>query len=406
MRRSGAAIVDYFATSGWLLYPLVLFLLPNSWQLAGVGPETWIALVYLVLFAASSMLYGRPIGPLDWAVAIPAPVLLFAGIYSVGVLARGDLADAVRLLSWLAVMLLGSQLFRLDWLRLRLWRLWAATAASTALVVLLARPIPMPEVVGIFAWEHRTVLAYYLVGGLLSAVHLQSVADRRGERACAAVAATIITVALVVSLARGAWIAAFVGYVLLYRAKLGRLVKVAVLFLPVAIGVSMTFDAADDIASRFVSLVDLESASSSMYRLNLYIAAIRSLPETWLLGAPVLEHGPYLARFSPVTYPHFFSEGFATDSDVIFVILSGGLPLLGALGGSFVVMLQRARTGMKCGAPDSPMLAALLVLSATQAMFDNLFSSALGWFYLGVLCALSSSISEARDSAEPRLPAR
>lgn len=397
-----AVIADRAVTAGWLSYPMVLFLAPNSWQLAGAGPETWVALIYLTLFVASSLLYDRPVGVLNWGAGIPVAVLIFAGLYSVGVLARGDLVDAVRLLSWLAVMFLGSQLLRPNWLRVKLWGLWAVTGSITALVVMSTRPIPMPEVVDVFAWEHRTVLAYYLVGGLFSAIHLQNTSQQTRSRVAASLAGAIILLALIVSLARGAWIATVLGSLVLYRARLGKLAGVAILFIPVAIFASILFGAVDDISTRLISIVDFESASSSLYRLNLYTAAFRSLPETWLAGAPVLEHGPYLAQFSPVIYPHFFSQVFATDSDVIFILLSGGVPLLLALGWAFIRFANLARVAIRVGHEDAPMLGAMLALSATQALFDNLLSSALGWFYLGVLCALATSIkSSSRVPASP-----
>lgn len=145
----------------------------------------------------------------------------------------------------------------------------------------------------------------------------------------------------------------------------------------------MHVSSSEIIAARIRTLVDIQSASSSLYRLNMYLATWRSLPDTWLLGADTLQLGPFLARYSLVRYPHYYAPGFATDSDVIYLVLLGGVPLLLAFVWLALYIAKRMWTAPRIG--DAPLMAAIACTAAMQMLFDNSLSSALGWFLLGLL---------------------
>ena len=241
-----------------------------------------------------------------------------------------------------------------------------------------------PEQVDLLAWTHRTVLGYFLAMSMLLGIYLSSQSADR-YRALNLCGAAVCGVALVASMARGAWIFAIAGMLIQMRARhihfrirahAGRARNCRIC--------SDHAWSARDYGARAINR-RLEPGEFDSLPRNLYLAAARSLSETWLLGAPSLEFGPYLAQFSVLRYPHLFNPEFATDSDVIHVTLLGGLPLLAVLAVALAKLGLRLWRDMKITGNFDPRLWLLLLLGA-QLVLDNVFSSALGWFYLGVLC--------------------
>jgi hypothetical protein len=383
---SAAPALDRAFTTLWLAYPLMLFSMPNEVRIGGFPPETLVAACFLLVVMLSVIVASAPVRLLELPDQVPFYVLLFfAGVlFATGF--KGEAALLIRVVSWGAVLLIATVLFRDPGLRASLWKVWFVVGVGTALYSMAVHGFAWPEEVNILAWTHRTVLGYFLGMSLLLGIYLSAQA-RTANRALFLCGAGICGLALVASMARGAWLFAIAGMLIQMRAggsriRLGPMLAVLAVVVTAAVMLG-----APGIAERARSIVDLDQASSTLYRANLYLATARSLPETWLVGAPTLDVGPYIAQFSIIRYPFLFSPEFATDSDLIHLTLLGGLPLLAILGVALLKLGLRLWRDMKASGSFDPRLWLLLLLGAQLAL-DNVFSSALGWFYLGILCTV------------------
>ena len=393
--RQPVPLADRGFTAAWLAYPLALFTLPNAWKIGPVSPETLMSAAYSIIFFLSVLVYRRPSTAGELTVAIPRAWIAFALVSVVAIGIRSGPVGLFRSLTWVAVPNLTVSLFRSAALRRKLWWVMALAGCTSAIWALISLPLPMPEKTELFAWTHRTVFGYFLAITLLVMVHLALTVEAKLKPllilGVAAVAAT-----LAFSLARGAWVGAFAGFVILFARRPKQLGLA--LLAAAAVGTAIVATSGDGavIGARLRSLVDSDVASSSLYRANLYLAAIRSIPDSWLLGADMHGFGPYLARFSLLRYPHFYSPEFEPDSDVIRLLLLGGLPLLCLFVWLGLTIARSALQVAFQGDADERVRAGIACVVGCQMLFDNILSNSLGWFYLGLIFTLPRRPSNAR----------
>jgi len=375
--------VDRGFTLLWLAYPAMLFSMPNAVRVGVFPPETLVAACYLFVLLMSVTVSSQPVRLRELGGQIPLSVLIFYFGVVLAIVSKGNVGLVLRVVSWGGVLLIAAVLFRDASLRLLLWKVWFTIGIGTAVYSLATHGVAWPEEVDILAWTHRTVLGYFLAMSLLLGTYLAARAGG-GYRQMYLAGAAVCGAALAASMARGAWLFAVAGMLIQLRVRRSGFRVAPVLGVIVIAVLAAAAFGASGIAERARSIVDLSQASSTLYRANIYLATLRSLPHTWLLGAPSMEFGPYLAQFSVLRYPHLFNPQFATDSDIVHMTLLGGLPLLAMLASALAKLGLRLWHDMKASGDLDPRLWLLLLLGA-QLVLDNVFSSALGWFYLGVL---------------------
>ncbi len=365
----------------WLLYPLMLFALPKV-DIGPLAPNTVFALLFFAT-AAAVLLFAAPAqNVIDLVRRIPLPAFLFA-VSIVGLLyVKAGPVDALRAVTWLVVFVVSFFAFGEDRRFENLLRLWFWMAAVASVVIIVLHGFPFPKEIDFLSWKHRTVLGYFLSVGVLAGIVLY-----RGRhvswRAAHLTGLVCVVAGLAGTLARGPWLLTLVALFMLdARARRGA----ALALVSVGALAAVLFPAAlvGDVSQRFQSIYDWNVGSSSLYRLNLYKAVVDAIPDVWLSGASTTAYGPVLAAHAGIRYAAFFIPGFETDSDLINLMLLGGLPLTLLALWMFV---DAARRGARdtSSAPDiRGMRRAVLAAVLMQMCLDNILSNALGWFLLGV----------------------
>lgn len=376
-------VTGQLAGRTWMLYPLMLFLLPNAFTLGPFAPETAFALAHFCLFGATLLLVAPATDLLALTRRVPLAARLFGVLVVVLFAVKAGPAAALRAATWLVVLATTSIAFADEHRFAQLMRIWLWMAALTAGSVMLLHGVPFPPRIDFLSWTHRTGFGYFLAIGVLAGIVLLRTGRVR-HRLPHTAALVLALAGLAATMSRGPWLLALLAVAALdRRARTGALLG---LVLVAAIAVMLVPDALlMDVSTRFRSIYDWDVGSSSLYRANLYRAALDSLPQTWIAGAPTAQFGPFLAAHALVRYPAFFGAGFQTDSDIIDLLLLGGLPLLAVATWTLV---SAARQSLHESPDDGSLVAlrrAVLASIVLQILLDNVFSSALGWFMLGLV---------------------
>jgi len=379
MRMS--ALTD-LASRAWLIYPAMLFVLPNELTLGPIAPETLFALLAgaiaasVVLFAVPATTVARGLG------GMPTALIVFAMAVVVLMLFKGGLVAMLRACSWVIVLVFSFLAFRDERTFERLLKLWFWVAVGACMALLLRYGAPLPGKIEFLSWQHRTVFGYFDAVAVAAGIVLLR-GGRIGSRASYLAGLIVVVLGLLATLSRGPWLLAIIAVMLLDGSTRRAAVIAGCFFAAVAV-VVMPESLIEDLSSRWRSLYDWDVGSSSLYRFNLYRAALSSLPETWLFGAPTTEIGPYMAQYAPVRYPAFYKPGFNADSDVIYLLMLGGVPLIAVM--CWVIWSLARNIGAAAGTNASHLLGmrrVLLVCLVMQMLLDSIVWTALAWFLLG-----------------------
>ena len=379
MRMSG---LKDLAARVWLLYPAMLFVLPNELTLGPIAPETLFALLGGAI-AASVVLFAVPATTVRQGLSgMPTALVVFAMAVIVLMLFKGGLVAMLRAGSWVIVLVFSFLAFRDERTFERLLKIWFWVAVAACAALLLIYGAPLPGRIEFLSWQHRTVFGYFDAVAVAAGIVLLR-GGHIGSRAPYLAGLIVVVLGLLATLSRGPWLLAIIAVMLLDGSTRRAAVLAGCIFAAAAV-IVMPESLIADLSSRWRSLYDWDVGSSSLYRFNLYRAALSSLPETWLAGAPTTDIGPFLAQYAPVRYPAFYKPGFNADSDVIYLLMLGGVPLIAAM---CWVIWSLARN--IAGAAESSathllgMRRVLLVCVVMQMLLDSIIWTALAWFLLG-----------------------
>jgi len=366
----------------WLLYPAMLFVLPNELTLGPIAPETLFALLGGAI-AASVVLFAVPATTVRQGLSgMPTALVVFAMAVIVLMLFKGGLVAMLRAGSWVIVLVFSFLAFRDERTFERLLKIWFWVAVAACAALLLIYGAPLPGRIEFLSWQHRTVFGYFDAVAVAAGIVLLR-GGHIGSRAPYLAGLIVVVLGLLATLSRGPWLLAIIAVMLLDGSTRRAAVLAGCIFAAAAV-IVMPESLIADLSSRWRSLYDWDVGSSSLYRFNLYRAALSSLPETWLAGAPTTDIGPFLAQYAPVRYPAFYKPGFNADSDVIYLLMLGGVPLIAAM---CWVIWSLARN--IAGAAESSathllgMRRVLLVCVVMQMLLDSIIWTALAWFLLG-----------------------
>ncbi|HEY6642724.1 MAG TPA: O-antigen ligase family protein [Povalibacter sp.] len=382
------AALRNLALSAWLLYPLMLFLLPNELAVGPFAPETLFALLGGAI-AASVMLFALPVATLGRTLqGMPMAVVVFAVSVIVLMLFKGGFVAVLRACSWVIVLVFSFVVFRDERMFERLLKIWFWVAVGASLALLLKYGAPLPGKIAFLSWQHRTVFGYFDAVALAAGIVLLR-SGRIGSRAYYLAGLIVVVLGLLATLARGPWLLALIAVMVLDGPTRRAAVIAACLFAAAAV-VVMPESLLEDLSSRWRSLYDWEVGSSSLYRFNLYRAALASMPETWIAGAPTMDIGPFLAQYAPVRYPAFYKPGFNADSDVIYLLLLGGVPLIAVMCW-VIASLAGNISAVAAVSPATHLVAmkrVLLVSAVMQMLLDSIIWTAFAWFLIGTAIAV------------------
>lgn len=376
--------IKVFAAASWLVYPLLLFVLPNGPSVGSFAPETLFALLCGV-WVGLVMLFCMPARTLYEAMReLPGSVVIFCMLVIALMLFKGGPIAALRACSWCVVLVLSYFAFRdARAFRHLLW-LWFSVAVLASLAVIARHGIPMPPRIDFLSWQHRTVFGYFLALAIPAGIVLLQ--SRRGGNLFLTAGLCVISLALLATMSRGPWLLACLTLAVL-DTRTRRWAAVAGIVFAAGAVVMLPDGLLIDLSDRFRSLYDWDIGSSSLYRYNLYTAAWTSLPHSWLGGAPTTQFGPFLAQFAPVRYPAFYNPAFNADSDLIYVVLLGGVPLFAVMLWMMWSLWQRIVAAGSDAVEMVGMRRALLAGLIVQMTLDSIIWTALGWFLIGAVLA-------------------
>jgi hypothetical protein len=380
----------------WLLYPAILFTLPDSVLGAlPIAPESIFMLAALYAAVLLDLAYRRGRRVRLALSRIPLPAALFLGamllswsVHGFG----GSLILAARLIVWVLTFFFGVYFALEASDRSRFFRLWTVLATAGAAFLIGSPGRWGQERVDIMAFQHRTGFAYFLCLPAALLIFRTFFAGTRRVTPLTLASLALLTVGVLMALSRGAWLVVYMGLIalLVYRGR--RVTAAAVLAVSMAGLLSFAFLSNADLALRIRSVWDFRLRSSSLYRLDLLQAAFSSVPEIGPLGSGPGTAGSVLAGYTFQSYRHLTAEQlasgrFVTDSDVVWLLIEAGPVAVAML---FLLMAWWARRlfrdfAVGDGAPEDRAAGLLLlVLFVAMLTFDNVLTIPFGWFLLGV----------------------
>jgi hypothetical protein len=371
----------------WLLYAAMLFALPNAWRPAGLAmaPESLLLLSLVLLRVAGDVAYDGLGAAASGLRGLPAAVWALAGAMALGRAAAGG-SGLPHLALWTLTLGSAALFARGEAERRSLVAVWRAVAAAAAAWLLLSPSRWGRLDVDVLAWQHRTTLGYFLACPAILALDRLAGGDPRARHPARLVECALLLAALFVTRSRGPWIAACAGAGLALALRGRRKTALALVGASVLGGALLAARRDGETSERLRSIVDLSVPSSSQYRLDLYAGAWRAMTHVGLFGRGPGTAGDVLHRHGPGGYGALRDRDFATDSDLVWLCIEAGpvaaaaaLWLLAAWGRRLVRGRARWRADPEAGRAA----AALFVVFAFLFLFDNVLSSALGWFLLG-----------------------
>jgi O-antigen ligase len=371
-----------------LIYPALLFTLPNALQIPGLpaAPETLLILALApVAWLANRTSRSRfEIQSSSGPLRSPGLLLLAASLFVWAI--QGGAGYVARLAIWGLTFLFALH-FASDLRRLRgLWVVWVI-AAICAAAVLIADPSKWgSEEVNIFAWQHRTSYGYFLaVPAMLLLARF--IGGFSYSQLYGVGLLGLILPALTISHSRGPWLLVALGTLalLIVRRKVSRAL-VYTLALAAAVPVAVIVSEGD-ISTRIRSLFDWNVESSSLYRFDVYVAGLASIQDGGLWGGGPSSAGQILGRYTMQDYQHLDEAKFATDSDLIWLLVEAGI--VGAVG-LLACLYGLARQLSKLiqlhpVSNEALFLIAVYLFFAASVLLDNILMTPFGWFLLGVL---------------------
>jgi hypothetical protein len=315
---------------------------------------------------------------------------------------RGGLRDVGKVAIWIMTFYFGFY-YCSDVRRARhYWVAWLSIAIAAALLLLLSPSKWGEKVFDIFAWEHRTTFAYFLAVPTIVLL-FRALAAPTLKALWLAIPLCILLPALILSYSRGAWlvVAAALG-MMLFLARQRRLA----LIYAFAGALSVIWFVADsdaEVALLVRSLYDWNIRSSALYRLDVYFAGAAASAETGLWGTGPSSVGAMLANYTLQTYEHLDDEKFATDSDVVWLLVEAGL--VGFVGLLLTLVayssrILRMRDSLQIGSLAS-FVAATFCAFLGWIAFDNVLMTPLGWFLLGSMWGIINSMRQPDSAYAP-----
>jgi hypothetical protein len=283
-----------------------------------------------------------------------------------------------------------------------LWRVWLAIAVIAATILLLDPSRWGEKVVNVLAWEHRTTYAYFLsVPTTVLLVQLLN-GGLSLPRLLRAGSLVLLLPALFISHSRGAWLTVGIGVgVLLFLGGSRRKAWLYAAICAALIAVALT-SVETETALLIRSLFDWSVRSSSLYRFDIYLAGVSAIGETGLWGTGPSSVAGILSQYTLQDYQHLDDDKFATDSDIIWLLVEAGLiTVLGLL--ACVAAYAKTIATWKAGFLLSdylPFVAAVFFAFLALITLDNILMTPLGWFLLGTIWG---GLRIARPNASKRL---
>lgn len=375
-----------------LAYPLLLFTLPDSLRLAiGIAPESALMLLLIASGITLDLSQRRGAGTTRTLASIPITAWCLMAVLLVS---RARFASEVgagptlRVALWALTFVFAFHTFGSDTASRRLAKLWCATAVAASAVVLLRPSLWEQQEWRLFAFQHRTLMGYFLAP---AAAWLLLAATRAGipsRRRLGYSLAALVTAGLTVTYSRGPWLVFFVA-ITMFLSSDRRVHRGWVWACVLAALTAAAFGGeSTPLGLRLRSIWDLDVDSSSPYRLDLLRAAIRAVPEVGWLGAGPGSAGSLLFQHTTEMYQHIPSArgtAFATDSDLIWLLLEAGpiaASLILLLMTSWALALGKREHWM--GREEARRVSTgLFVLAVGLCLLDNTLGTSFGWFILG-----------------------
>jgi len=371
---------------GILVY---LFVIPDGWLGTWpVAPESIGMAGWVYAAVLGDIGLRRGVTTRDAVRAVPLPIwLLLLLMVAIRLChAPTQWMLILRPVLWANALLFGVLISRSTLGAAVIRRIWMAVACGAAAIYLsLPSKWELPAA-NVFAFEHRTMLGYFLAAGLVLLV----AASRRPLAPLKWLAAGALAAALLITRARGAWLLAVMALAVREWQAGRRRVAVVGTCAAVAVVLIVPIATQGEIGSRLRSIWDLRVGSSSLYRIDLYLAAAKAVPEVGLLGAgpgssPRVLQDRTFQRYEHIAAASRGERNFSTDSDVIQIGIENGLLgvvlLLWGLGILGKHAIRRDRGIQILGLAVWCTLIALI-------LFDNVLSVPFGWVLAGVAAAL------------------
>ncbi|MBB4634530.1 O-antigen ligase family protein [Longimicrobium terrae] len=378
----------------WLLYPVLLFALPDRLFTLPIAPESVLLLiVFYVAVLADLARGGRWMRETLARVPLPLWAFLITITLSWTVHRFGGSAElAARLGLWIVTFFFGVFFSVRLRDRTHFFQIWLGIAVLGALMFLGSPGRWWQDKVNLLSHEHRTGFGYFLslpTAWLIFRLYVQR--ERRNRRLLV-FALGVLGLTLLMTLARGAWLVVYLGGIalLIYRRK--PLLAVTILAVTLAAAITFALTSDSTMALRLRSVWDFRIRSSSLYRLDLFLATLKSVPDLGLLGRGPGSAPRVLAGYTMQTYRHLQAEvlgtyTFVTDSDFVWLTIESG-PLV-----TVFLILSLAWWGRELfryfrrpgsDASDAVRSLLLLILFILMIIFDNVVTIPYGWFLLGV----------------------
>lgn len=372
------------------LYPVLLFGLPNSVKISGFNfaPESGLLLVLLFVFLLFDLVFYKAhytilaLRSTPWAFHIFASLFIFAWLLSLNF--QFSNLHFWKLILWLFTWCFGIYYGIFNFRRFI--QIWMLIGLIGALVYILSPDKVGNPILNILAWEHRTTFAYFLIIPAFSSF-VQVLQKSYRWKLIYLCAFLIILTAIILSYARGAWIA-FIIVISFYFIRNNRIGIVTLMSLLLLFASYLySINSKSDLAYRVRSLYDLNVGSSSYYRYDLYRAAATMVSEARVLGLGPKSSGEYLYWRTTRKYDSLLDSHVSTDSDIIWMLIEAG-PIALILFMLYLFQLFK-RISIYSNFDNSndnktKYHEVLFFVLIALMIFDNILSTPLGWFLLGV----------------------
>lgn len=375
----------------WLLFPALLFTLPNTWKFGSlpIAPESILMIFTLYLFTCGDFGVARGQQTFKAIKNIPLSIYMLF-VFIMFSLFFAELNNRVlylfRVLLWFLTFYYAYIFLQKPQNQYKLFLIWTIIAFA-GVSILLASPSKWNEkVVDIFAWEHRTTFGYFISIPTIFFLYKTAFTEKWREKFIFSIASLFFMAGVLLTYSRGTWTVVYFGIVaiLAYRKKY----KLLILFFIVSIAAITLYITAyeSQITTTVKSIYNLDIPSSSRYRLDLYHAAFKALPEIGVLGVGPERIGSVLRLYTYDTYKHLEDSGFASDSDIIWLLVAHGPLVLASLLTLvfwWAVNLIKYLRFRKAIHVENIFIISLLIVFIGMILFDNILSSPYGWFLLG-----------------------
>lgn len=235
--------------------------------------------------------------------------------------------------------------------------------------------------VNIFSFELRTVYCYFVaIACGLSFVKYSEFKSRKSFAAF-----TLCFAVLMISGARGPLLMTIL-IVFCIVVNSGKLqIRISAPFFVIIFVFFLATFQNQDFYIRYLSIIDLNEASSTLYRLDLLGAAVKSIAEFNIFGITESSYRDYLANNTTQFYGHIQSfDKFFADSDVVRLLIKHGILASLLLMG---ICYRWIKKTLSLSNHDRGYELVFLIAFVFMIFFDDILTNPAGWILLSVYLA-------------------